>query len=147
MSSRSIFKLINRHLYSKSLAYSYYTSYCMFECQSQKINIFTLQQYSFLFPFLICFKHLPFSFVSDLLLLSFVLFVASHFQFMSCQYVTTIFVSIVESSVSVAIGFISAISIIITDVFEDKTVHDDVEPFVGNPLCLFCCIELRLYCI
>ena len=55
---------------------------------------------------------------------------------MLCYYVNTIFVSVVKTSLSVAISSISAIPFIITYVFEDITVYDDVVTFVGAPLLL-----------
>ena len=42
----------------------------------------------------------------------------------------------IEPSLSVAIGSISAIPFIVTDVFEDITVHDVVVPFVLAPVLL-----------
>ena len=61
---------------------------------------------------------------------------ASPVKFICCYYDNTIFVSVVESSLYVAIGSIFPIPFIITDNFEDITVHDDEVPFVGASLLL-----------
>ena len=77
----------------------------------------------FLFPFLVYHNHLH-PIVSDLL---------SPVTFICCYYVT-IFFSVVEPSLPVANVSICAIPFIVTDVFENITVHNVVKPFVFAPV-------------